>query len=213
MLIMGAMMLLFRMVANFQPSRSVLVKDLNAMKQNIHGWLSDLVPWDSKEDFELFSFNQIGRKIRRGLTTKGHGVFTSIYHEPMVAYAFKKYLSKSRNALIYARTSANEYMYRIKNKGTEIFLNNKPIGFITPDGKIQTINRRKLLGTVDKTGLDLHPIHIGQKDIGGLTDPKRRRSPTDRAFAYIKTDDEDERHLLLSVALIEMIQNEMYGDN
>ena len=108
----GAYML-SKAIPNFQPGNKKIQADLESLKQEINKLDIELVPVN-QEELELFSFDQIHHNIKKGVAPITKGVFTTIYHEPILAYAEKEYISSSKNAIIFAKTAKHEFFYRIK---------------------------------------------------------------------------------------------------
>ncbi len=84
-----------------------------------------LVPWDS-EMLSLLSLNRtMVRKPGFFNSSTSEGVFTSIYQEPVLAYAGQK---KGDTAVLIARTSDREFTFRTRGNQTEIWVRGQPFG-------------------------------------------------------------------------------------
>lgn len=194
---------LYRVLTNFPPGKSRMQKDLYQLKAEIAPWFGDLIPWDSDE-MEKLSLNQINRKMSKGIVTSGKGVFTSIYHEPMIAYAFKKYVGSGKDALLYARTSHHEYAFRIKGDTTEVWMDSEPLGRLRADGSLVS-PRNQLLAKINrKDELKLLPISVNNKEVGSLINPQLAGKVNPRALEYLAKMQPDEEAVLLSLAILEM---------
>ncbi|RMG80228.1 MAG: hypothetical protein D6714_15065 [Bacteroidetes bacterium] len=197
---------LSRIFGNYKPGKSRLQKDLQKLKSEIEPWVSELVPLDEKE-LELLSLNQINRKRKKGIVKTAKGIFTSIYQEPMIAYAYKKYVSSGKNALLYARTAKHEYIFRIKDDEVEIVIDDHLAGVMKKDGRFYGAKSKTLLAQVNQ-GSDelLLPVLVRDKEVGSIVNPAKATSPIPRAVQYLSEMDEDEKSLFMSFAILEMVQ-------
>ena len=192
---------------NFQPGSSKIRTDLKKMKSEIMPWIDQLVPW-TKEEMELLSTNQINQKIKKGIVTTAKGVFTSVYHEKLIAYSYKKYVSPSLNAVLFVRTSHHEFVYRIKKKGTELFIDNQPVGMISNDGLLYGGRRKRLLARINKQENELElPIIIGDKERGTLVRSQSSGEVNERAFQLVTPMGNQEEAVFLSLAILELVND------
>jgi hypothetical protein len=200
--------LLYKFIVNFQPTTSKVTKDLATMKADIGQWASELVPW-SREEMELLSFSQVKNIVKKNIGTHAKGIFTSIYHEPLIAYSFKKYVSGKLNALLYARTSAHEFEYRISDKGTQVIVDGRALG-ILQNGLLYGSNNR-LLARVNKSEeLALRPVLVNGREVGNLVARNRANKINPRAFEYLDQQmDETEETIFLSLAILDLVTQEI----
>lgn len=200
--------LLYQILTNFNPGQKRVQEDIRKMRQELSTWVAQLVPWD-KEDTELFSLNQINQIKKKSVFTVAKGVFTSIYHEPMVAYAYKKYVGPGLNAVLYARTSKHEYVYRIRNKGIQIAVDGQALGTLDNEGMLRGGKKNHLLARINRQQEEqlLLPVVVNDREVASLTNPALANSPNPRAFQFLKDDlQPEEEKLLLSLAVLEMVQ-------
>ena len=111
--------LLARSLKNFMPSDKRLYRDLEALRAGMKEWPSELVPI-SAEELDAFSLNQEERLVRRRFGTFARGIFTTIYHEPVLAYRYKGYTGPGQKAILYAKTHDKDYSYIKDKKGVRI---------------------------------------------------------------------------------------------
>jgi len=191
---------------NFSPGKGKIKTDFKKMKGEITPWTDKLIPWN-KEELELLSSTPVNQKIKRGMITTSKGVFNSIYHEPLIAYSYKKYLSSKENSILYARTSNHEFMYRTRKNKTTLYIDNQKVGVINEQGLLYGNHRKQLLAKVqtDNETLDL-PIIIKDKAVGTLL-KANKGSVNPRAFEFVKTMDNNEEAVFVSLAVLEMVKN------
>ena len=197
---------LYFALIHFQPGKGKIRNDLRKMKNEITPWIDELVPWN-REELELLSSSQVNQKIKKGIVKTAKGVFTSIYHEPLIAYSHKKYLSSSNNAVTYARTSNHEFVYRTKKNKTELFIDNQKVGVINEKGLLHGGRKNRLLARVnqDEDTLDL-PIIIGDKEVGTLM-KSQLNNINPRAFQYVAKMKKNEEAVFLALAVFELVKD------
>lgn len=209
--LVGAMFLLYQLVTNFQPSSNKVNQDIQQLKRELANWTAELIPW-KEEDLELLSVNQTNQTITKRVTKMIKGVFTSIYHEPMIAYAYKKYVgSSSENAVVYATTADHEFVYRIKKKEIQLQIDGRHVGVLKNGAQLYNAQNNKLVAKIDrnKHGGNL-PLLLGDREIANLAPPSENPTTSSRAFEYVNDGLEDnEKLVLLSLTTLELISREV----
>jgi len=191
-------------LTNYQPNKSKIRTDLRKMKEEITPWISNLVPWD-KEELELMSSTQTNQTVKKGMVTTAKGIFTSIYHEPLIAYSLKKYISDN-HSILFARSSNHEFVYRKKKGKTEIFIDNQKVGFLNEKGMLYGNRRNRLLARINNNDTLELPIIIGEKEVGTVMKPKAG-TVNPRAFQFVNKMGKQEEAVFLSLAILELVEN------
>ena len=160
-----------------------------------------LVPWDA-EMLSLLSLNrQAGKKGWFDNSTTG--TFTSIYQEPILSYAERK---SGQNAVLLARTSDREFVFRRKGKETEIWVNSQPLGtyvdgvLLSPDKKSQLLARVEI-----EPGEAHYPVLLGAGTAASINNPALSgRSPNPRALTLLRDLKPEEESTLLALTVLQM---------
>ncbi len=204
-LAVGGVSVLSKVMGNWSPRRGKIQKDLKEMKEDMAKWAKGLVPM-GHDELELLSLNQTNQKVKKGIVKTAKGVFTSIYHEPMIAYSMKKYVSTGANAIIYVRTAENEFIYRIKDKTTEVVINHQLAGNMDKDGDFYGAKSKKLLARVNKSSdAALLPVILGGREVGSLVNPEKTDTTNPRALQFVDQMNKEEETLFLALAILELI--------
>jgi len=207
-LIAVGLVLLFRLLPHMKPSAKRIKQDLQDMRSDMNEWLDqELVPI-RKEELELFSFNQMNRLVKKRITLRARGVFTTIYDEPVLAYAYKRYVGSKRNALLYARTADHHFAYWIKSKEIQILIDNKLVGMLRNDGVLYN-ERKQAIASIQQNQEELAPVVVHDREVASLvkTDAKSSGSLSPRAFQFVKKDiSEEEEKLFLALATLELVR-------
>jgi hypothetical protein len=204
-LAVGTLYFLYFALIHFQPGKAKIRTDLKKMKDEITPFIEELIPWN-KEELELLSSNQVKQKVSRGVITTAEGVFNSIYHEPLIAYSYKKYISSKKDEVIYARTSNHEFVYRTKKGSTELIIDNQKVGVINNQGLLHGGRKKRLLARINKNENELElPIIIGDKERGTLMKPESG-SVNPRAFQFVGEMKKNEEAVFLSLAVLELVR-------
>jgi hypothetical protein len=198
--------LALKTLQNYKPGRKKIQNDLEQIKAGLKPLVKDLVPW-SREEMEQLSLNQVNKSKKKGVVKTVQGVFTTIYHEPVIVYSYRKYVSPTENALIYARTSKHELVYRVKNDQVEVVINNQLVGIVNAQGALTDRKGKNLLAQITRSGQELLlPVRVGRKDVGSVVNPKHAKKVNPRAFEFIRPMQEEEEALFLSLSVLELIR-------
>ncbi|MBI1223770.1 MAG: hypothetical protein GC192_00920 [Bacteroidetes bacterium] len=196
---------------NYKPGRAKIQADLKKIRAELAPLVAHLVPW-TDEEMEQLSFNQIKKSIKNGLVKSSKGVLTTIYHEPVIAWAYKKYVSKKENGLLYARTSNQEFIYRIKNGEVEMVVGENLVGILNEKGQLVSHKGNKLLAQVNKNEDNLTlPLLINNKLVGSLSNPERNQRGNNRAFQHLMKMNKEEEEIVLSLSILELVKREIEG--
>jgi hypothetical protein len=198
--------LLLSILKNLKPGRTKIQKDLALIKADLQPWLADLVPW-SEEEMEQLSLNQINRKSKKGVSTTAKGIYTTVYHEPVIAWSYKKYVSQKENAVAYARTTDHEFIYRIKDQEVEIVANNKLLGILDAKGALLPAKGQKMLAQINRQSEALAlPVIVNGKQVGSLTNASKSPKQNARAFQMIAKMSKEEEEMFLALGVLELIK-------
>lgn len=204
-----AIYLLYQLLTNFQPGKSRVLKDFRKMRNEIKEWSDQLVPW-SKEEMSLLSLRQVNQNIKRGMTKTAKGIFTSIYHEPVIVYNYRRYIAAKENAILYARTSQNEFAYRIKKKGIDVNIDGQYAGVLKENGGLYGGRRNRLLARINRDDeLKLHPIVVGDKEVASVQNPMKTDKHNPRAFQFLRPMESKEEKMFMALAILEMVQESL----
>ncbi len=206
--IVGGFVLLTRILPHVQPGYKRIKEDLKIMQTDMDKWLKEELVPIGKEELELFSLNQMYQTIKKGITLRAKGVFTTIYHEPVLAYSYKRYVSSGTNALLYARTATHEYAYWVRNKEIQILIDNKLVGALTKDGVLYN-DRKRMIARINRNQMELAPVIVHDREVASVvkTELKKGETLSPRAFQFVKSDitDEEEK-IFLALATLELVQ-------
>lgn len=210
-MLVGVLGLLFllRVFANFKPGERKLQADLQKMRTEIGQYGGELAPID-KQELDLFAVDQVNRVLKKRATLTAKGIFTTIYHEPVAAYSYKRYVSSKLNALLYVRTAEREYVYRFKDKDVQIIVNQRPLGTIKENGVLYSAADGKMMARINREGVQgLLPVVTPSRELGSIvaTSPGAKPVLSTRAFEFVKDNfNEEEETLFLSIALMELVK-------
>ncbi len=198
---------LLKLIRHTQPNENQVRNDVEKMRLSLAATTDDLVPWND-EEMELLSLEHVNKKLRRGNIAEAEGTLVSIYQEPMINYGYKKYISP-HNAVLYAKTSNREYIYRIRKKGIQIYLDNEPMGVLKSDGVLYNRRKKRIAQIHKQKNEPLNPIIVNNREIGNLVNPKLTDKVNPRAFDLLTPMEKQEEDVFLSVAILELVMNAM----
>ncbi len=200
--------LLARIFSSFAPGSKKLQQDLDKMKEDMDKWAGELVPM-TQEEVELFSFNQEKHVMRKSFGKTAKGIYTSIYHEPALAYSYKEYLGPGKNALLYVRTGGQEFVYRISRKGIDVLIDREKLGTLKEDGILYGGRGNRMLAQINREAGDFLPVLVNNREVANVARMKEGGGAKlgQRAFEFVREDmSKEEKDVFLSLAVLEVIQ-------
>jgi hypothetical protein len=186
----------------FDPQSSAWKSSIAKLQARIRAQAAGaLVPWDA-EMLGLLSLNQSNVKKPGWWDSTSEGVFQSIYHEPVVSYAGQ---ISGNTSVFVARTSAKEFIFRQKEKETEIWINNQPFGVYIKGVLLAAGRHSQILASVEAEADESQwPVVVGDKPAAAITNPQRLENagPNPRALTMLRKVNAEEEDVLLALALM-----------
>jgi hypothetical protein len=199
-----AIYLMNKTFIGFQPGTNRINSDVKRFRTLAAKWKPELVPWNYEES-ELFSLAEANKVSKKGFGRSKEAVIQSIYHEPMLYYYYKEYPATQKNAVLFAQTARYEFVYRIKPKSTQVFVNEDFVGTIDPTGVFYREADRLLLGGVDRNDPFRRPIKVGDRQVGSLLFPTEKTNIQPRALDMDEKLDEEGHLLFITQAILESV--------
>jgi hypothetical protein len=181
-------------------------RDLEQLKLKVAEQVKELVPM-SLTELELLSVNQSGVTATRGLNSVKTGSFTSVYHEPLVTYAYKKYSYPKESSILLVSTASDDYIYKSEGTRTQVFLNNSELGIIDSEGNMYDPKTKKQLARIEADQvLSSHPVKIGDKEVGEIVNVLLNESPNPRAYQFLEPMDEREEQIFKALTFLSLVE-------
>lgn len=208
-LLLIALFTFFKMwSANRMPGKKQRARIVGELKEEMDTWSADLVPLN-KEELDLFSLAQDKQVVKTGSRATAKGTFTTIFHEPVVSYSYKRYLGRKVNELLYARTAEHDYVFWTEDGETSLEIDNQPVGTISGAALLGARTGKPIARMATEAEENYLPISVGNRQVGALTSGRTDdKDPLgQRAFEFIPEDlNEQEEQLLLSLATRELVR-------
>lgn len=195
----------FKFTFGLGAGKGQLRRDANKLKEELKVYLGKLVPITPQE-LDLFSLNQTDQTVKRGMNRITRGVFTSIYYEPLLAYAYKEYRG-GKMSLLIAKTESDEYIYLSREGVTEVTFNGSEIGVIHADGRMTNKSGNQLLGYIAMDDLlSSHPVTIEGREVGNVINPRMAIADNPRAFEMLERMNDREKSIFMSMTILSLIE-------
>jgi hypothetical protein len=179
-------------------------QDLNEILVDLR---KTLVPFTEAE-LETLSLRQGLRQTVAGREDTTLGIYESIYHEPLVAFAYRDY-DLGSNALLVAQTASLTWVYKIANKYTTVSINGRPVGKINHDGTLVSSESNRKLAEIDLMGRENYPVAVGERPVGHIVHQHAASSVNPRAVQLYHALEQDEHELFLALAFLSLVQGEL----
>lgn len=181
-------------------------RDVAELKSKIATYISNLVPMTIKE-LELLSINETGTTSVQGVSTTRSGAFTSIYHEPLLAYAFKEYKYPAGKRLLLISSEDDDFLYLTDGNKTKVSVNNKELGVIDESGNLYDPKSNNLLAQIEANQkLSSHPVKVGSREVGEVINARLNQSPNPRAYQFIESMDDREMELFKALTFLSLAE-------
>ncbi len=202
--------MLLNLIRNYKPGNAHIRNDLKLMETELRDWKDVIVPW-SKENLDLMSYGLIHNEESQGMISTAKGIFTTIYHEPLFGYSYKKYISRGEtNAILLARTTKHEFLYRIQGSEIQIHIDKQVLGIFKNLELLYGGKNKRLLGRLNgnKTTSEFLTIVLMDKQLGSVSNPKQTLKHNPRVFEFIRLGLEPrEEAVMVALGLLWMIKN------
>lgn len=204
LVLLVAIMITYFVFDNYKPSRRKREQDLATMRQLIRSSIPELIPW-SHEERNLLSFERIDNRTRKLSGRRAAGYFKNIYHEPVVAYQYRRYLSPKRYALLLLRTTEHEWIYYLQPDKTTVYLDGDELGELSDAGILYDTKSRRAVArlTPDPDAL-LQKVLVQGREVGNLINPAYDDRFNPRAFELLQPMNEREEGYFLALSLLHM---------
>lgn len=208
----GLLYLVFNLMTEYKPGKKKVQQDLKKMKDKLEPYAKDLVPIN-KEELELFSLSQIHQLAKKNKTRTARGVYTTIFHEPIMAYTYKRYLSSGMNAVLYARTANHEFAFRIQGTEVKVVIDNQLEGTIRNNDTFYSIRDNRMVAQINRSNTAYLPVLVNNREVAQVSLPvtgNQEKLLSSRAFSFVKPNlDKEEEKLLLSLSILELVNREV----
>lgn len=191
---------LMNFLRNVQPTDSEVDQDLKELKNKIKEFKGGFMPWTDE-----ISSNQIDQILTKDNARSGNGVFLSNLGDPIFAYAYKNYIGPGQNAVMYILAQDHEYVFRITNKGTEVFVDNEKKGLIRENGVFYDLKNDEVAQLKRHGASGINKIYIGEEEIAKIALPD---SISSKAINMTKLDLSPlEQNTVQMMAVYDLVSN------
>ena len=184
-------------------SRNQMLRDITMMRAEIADLKKLLVPFND-EEMEILSLRQTNTSKKRGFQKIFKGIFSTIFYEPLIAYAIKTYSANQR--LILITTSDIEFIYLDKDNKTHVYINDFEVGILTKNGHLLNAKNQLLARIEGGDELPTHTVYINEKDYGYIVNPRFVNKSSPRAYSLLRKMSRDERNLFLCLTLVNLVE-------
>jgi len=201
----GGILFFFKQLAGSgQWRKGISEKDLKLLKQALLSHRSSLVDLD-KEELPLLSLKQKRNRVKKNSKKLLVGAFQSIYQENLLSYAVMNY--QHGHHLIVAQTTEQEFVYRVKNKSTDIYVNGSHIGHLDGKGLLSHPVNKNTIAEIDISfSPKYQDIKKADKSIGAVLNPLVKYGDHERALQNLELQNDDDKLILLSLTFLNMIE-------
>lgn len=209
----GILFIIFHMIKfllDLRNSRSKVNADIDAMRADLKESVSHLAPW-SPQELELLSTHHTNRKRSKAIDLSLTGDITNIYQESVISYRYKDYFSPGRKAILVARTSTDEYIYKVEKDFIYLFINEEKVGYFDKLNNLYKMSKRKIAQMELSAGMELLPITMNEATIASFNNKPTGDDVNNRAVQIYNNQGSStgETLIITSFAIKELVMNEV----
>lgn len=202
--IVGGGYALIQVISNFQPSRRRLNKDAGELHRILDKSRNELIAW-TDEDWGLLSHVHQEIKKTNFIISKGNGIVVSIYQQPMIAFAYKKYFAPGIDILLLVSTKTHEFVYRVQPHQVEIWHKETFLGTLKKDLVFYN-PKKEPIARIDKTANQQTAILLGSNPVLAITAPEVATGFIPRAIDFCYPQTGENETLLLALMSFELVK-------
>ena len=197
---------IYRFFISINNSSGQRKRDLERLKREMSQMVQELVPMNA-EELELLSVNQLDVNGLKGLESVKTGKFTSVYYEPLVAYAHKQYSYPADSSVLLVSTTTDNFVYESEGYRTTVYLNEEELGVIDADGSMYEAKTDRLLAHIEVDGdLSAHPVKVGEREVGEIVNLRLNASPNPRAYQLLEPMNLREKQLFKALTFLSLVE-------
>lgn len=191
----------FGQMVSWSPDSKVFKRLLEGLRSRLSAESGSLVPWD-REMLGLLSLNRVNEKKPGWFNPLQSAQFTTIYQEPVLAYVTQQ---SGKMRVTVARTSDREFIFRQKDRETEIWLGGQPLGLFVDGAFLAPGKGSKLLARLDDRSDEAQsPVLLGNSTALTLSNPARSSSPNPRALTLLRELTPDEENIAMALIFLRL---------
>lgn len=186
----------------WNPESKAFKRLLDNLRGRLRAIKPELVPWD-QEMPGLLSLNRINERKSGWFTPFSSGQITTIYQEPVVVYVIQQ---TRKVRVTVTRTSEREFVFRTKDKETEIWLNGTPLGLYAGGALLAPGKSANLLARLEHKSDELHSsLILRNAKAVVLSNAQYAPGPNPRAMTLMQELDRDSENIVLAVGLLRLL--------
>jgi hypothetical protein len=165
-IVVVAILAMLKFLRNVQPDDGEVEEDLKELKKMCAQYKGGLEQFS-----EEISSSDLDQVLQTGRSRTGSGVFLSTLGQPIMAFAYRKYIGPGMNATLYVLTSDHEFVYRYTTKGAEITIDGQKQGIMRANGKLYDIRNDEIAAVQRNGATAQNKMFIGNREIGRVALP------------------------------------------
>lgn len=188
---------MFRFLELLFPGKNRLNQELEDLQKDIEPLTHALISWNYQE-LELLSLIQTERSASR-YSKYTQGIITSIYHEHMAAYKWKKVSGLTDLEVCYVETKSSNFQFVVKSGEPSLYINKQFLGTLKKDGTIYS-TKRNVIAHINMDGSEWWEVDLQGKKLGSIVNIHRARDINPRAFFLSSDLSKEEQEIIFCIA-------------
>ena len=179
-------------------------KDLRMLRRQLGDFREGLIPFDM-EEYRIASSSPVIKYKRRGSATIVRGFLSTIYQEPIMAFALKDQLRHNRLMLV-TESESDEFIFVLRDKETLVKHNGKDLGSINEAGQLRDTNGAVIGQLNDSDNVSYQKIIVSDRDVAHMNVyDNGASSESDRMFSLFHDFLPEDHEEVLALSLYNLL--------
>ncbi len=179
-------------------------RDLKFLRNQIKDYIVGLIPLD-KTELELLSIKPIIKTSRRGISKVTKGYLSSIYQEPLFAFAYKK-VKLSDESLLLVQSKEDEFLFILNGQDAQVIKNGKNFGKINDRGELFDTSDKTVLARINDTADEIYKtIQKNGRELAHVRKWREDDNQTSRAIPILEPMDSNEVSSVVPLVLYDLL--------
>jgi len=174
------------------------------LRRQLADFKDGLIPFEIDE-YKIASSTPILKKKRRGKSTILKGFLSTIYQEPIMAFAMKDKIHSDQFILI-CESDKDEFLFVSSTKGTNVTRNGKDLGIINSEGFMLDLNG-KVIGELELASARTYQkIVIHNKEVAHMNVyESESNNESDRMFSLFHDFSIEDEEEMIALSLFNLL--------
>ena len=184
--------------------RRQLKRDLRTLRRQLSEIREALIPFEMDE-FKILSYSPVIKKRKRGRTYYQNGFLSTIYQEPVMAFAVKNSQRNGRMVML-VESQKDEFIFECTAKEVRIMHNGTDLGIIDKHDRLIDTKGQEMAKLENADSGQYKKIFLGSREVAHLNDlSPDTAGENDRLFSLFHDFNARDEEEFIALALYKLV--------